>query len=130
MLDPASAAEHLRAVLAGEPYDLDARLALAQALEMAGDPAAAAEELGRLLEIQPDRRDLRRLRAMALVRAGDSAGAALVGELLAEDPGDAELARFQGPGPYPPVLPSFTPFAGHHGGADEHGHDGEEDPGP
>jgi hypothetical protein len=127
MLDPASAATHMRAVLAEEPYDLDARLTLAKALEMAGDPAAAAVELAWVLEIQPERRELRRWRAMALVRAGDPEGGALLEELLAEDPADEELLRYRGPGPYPSLDPSFTPYASDHPGEGEddgeHGHE-------
>jgi hypothetical protein len=121
MLDPASAAGHLRAVVAQEPYDLDARLTLARALEMAGDPAGAAVELARVLEIQPQRRELRRWRAMALVRAGDPQGGALLEVLLAEDPDDEELLRYRGPGPFPPLDPSFTPHASEHLGEVEDG---------
>ena len=127
LLEPAAAAEHLRAVVAAEPYDLDARMALGHALEMAGRPNDAASEFRRALEVQPGRRDVRRRLAMALVRAGREEGSELVEELLKEDPEDEGLTPFRGPGPYPAPQVRFTIFANEHLGLEptpDAGHDG------
>ena len=63
-----------------------------------------------VLAVQADRPDVQRRLAMALVRAGDPEGTTLVEELLLENPGDQELEQYLGPGPYPPIEPSFDPF--------------------
>lgn len=115
-LDPEAAAEHLLRATGERPLDLDLRLSLAEALSMAGRPAQAVEHLRVVDRAQPGRRDVRRLLAMELARAGDPAAAALLEELLREDPGDDELRRFQGEGPFPTPEVRFEP----HGGAHDH----------
>lgn len=127
-LEPGSAAARFERLVELTPFDLDRRLVLAEMLEQDGRPAEAARQYEACLEIQPDRHLIERRLAMALVRAGDPRGLERIQELLAEEPDDEELATFLGPGPYPPVEPSFQ-IGGHQhtfGGEDEHDHDGHD----
>jgi predicted Zn-dependent protease len=95
--DGPSATELLRA----RQMDLELWFWLGDAQRQAGDHADAVKSWRRALDLQPENRALRREFAMELVRAGDPEGRKLVDEILSEKPGDAELATFQGPGPYP-----------------------------
>jgi hypothetical protein len=113
MLEPERAAERLKAVIARSPFDLNARLARAQALNQAGNPKAAAEELRAVLEVQPDRQDVLRRLAVTLVRAGDPEGVPMIEDLLLEDPDDEDLRMYLGPGPFPALPIEFTPNPRH-----------------
>jgi len=126
-LEPEAAAARFERLVELQPFDLEMRLVLAETLEQAGRPDDAARQYARCLEIQPGRHDIERRLAMAWVRAGNVRGPALVEELLAEDPDDEELASFLGPGPYPPVAPTFRPHGHLHSfRKGEAGHDGDE----
>jgi hypothetical protein len=107
MLSPERAVARLEPLAQGDVRDPDLRLHLAQALIMAGEPRRAVEPLLDALALQPYRRELRRALAIALARAGDPAGQEMARELVRDDPGDADLAPYTGPGPYPDYQPSF-----------------------
>lgn len=99
------AAERLARVAGATPYDLQARLWLAEAWLRAAEPARALAEVEALLEIQSGRGDFLRLRALAAVRAGDPRGPSWLGAWIQAHPEDAEAARHGSTGPYGPLDP-------------------------
>jgi len=93
--DNADAIAQLRALLAQQPDDVDARLQLGLALRAAGRSAEAETELREVLRRAPDYKDARVALAQLQWARGDVEGAkATLGPELIRSPGDPETSAF------------------------------------